>query len=126
MTEALKLKGKLIEKFETEFVGDNKFPVRKFAIEVENERNADWNFPRGFQLVKDRVDMLDAYEIGDEIIVSYNLRGRVWASPDKGNVYFNTDEAWRLEPVNDSQAGAQEFNAADMPPAPEEDDLPFN
>lgn len=124
----LKLQGKLIEKFDTEFFGEKNFAVRKFAIEVKNERNEEWNFPRLFQLTKDKVDMLEAYKEGDEIIVHYNLRGRTWVDmkkkkKDRVNVYFNTDEAWRIEPVNDT--AAPEFNAADTPPAPEEDDLPF-
>ena len=123
--ENLELTGKLIEKYDTEFFGANKdFAVRKFVIEVKNERNEEWNFPRLFQLTKDRVDLLEAYKIGDEIRVSYNLRGRRWEN-DQGKVsYFNSEEAWRLEPLNQAPA-AQEFNAADMPPAPEEDDLPF-
>lgn len=119
--ENLELTGKLIEKYDTEFFGDNKFAVRKFVIEVKNERNEEWNFPRLFQLTKDRVDLLESYNKGDEIKVSYNLRGHRWEKDGKVS-YFNSEEAWRLEPLNQA---APEFNPDDIPPAPEEDDLPF-
>ena len=124
MSEVLELEGNLIEKFDTESFGANNFQVRRFVIEVENERNEEWNFPRLFQLTKDKCDMLEAYQIGEKVKVSYNLRGRKYEKDGKV-MYFNSDEAWRLEKVESAAAEMPEFNAADAPPAPDESDLPF-
>ena len=125
MSEVLVLEGNLIEKFDTETFGANNFQVRKFVIEVENEKNEEWNFPRLFQLTKDNCDMLDAYQLGDKMIVSYNLRGRKWENPKDGKIaYLNSEDAWRLEKVEGGNM--PEFNAANMPPAVDDaDPLPF-
>jgi single-strand DNA-binding protein len=41
--------------------------------------------------------VINAFKVGNEIEVSFNLRGREWTSPAGEVKYFNTLEAWRLE-----------------------------
>ncbi len=119
------ISGKIIVKDETQQISD-RFKKREFVIEVENERNSEWNDFIKFQLTQDRCDLLESYNLNDEVKVSFNIRGRKWEKDGKVN-YFSNLEAWRLEksqPANMPQE-MPEFSADDMPPAPEADDLPF-
>jgi uncharacterized Zn finger protein (UPF0148 family) len=113
--------GKVILKEDTKQVSD-KFKKREFVIEVVNERNEKWNDFIKFQLTQDRCDLLETVSINETIKVSFNIKGRKWEKDGKVN-YFSNLEAWRIEKMQ--ATASPEFNAADMPPAPEEDDLPF-
>lgn len=122
--------GTLKVKMDTQVVSE-KFSKREFVLTTE----ATSNYPQqvSFQLTQDKCSMLDAYNIGDEIKVSFNLRGREWNGPN-GVRYFNTLEAWRLERAQggaQAQAPRQESYSAPAAPsssssaAPIEDDMPF-
>ena len=66
---------------------------------------------------------------GDEIEVSYNLRGREWTNPDGVVKYFNTLECWRIDRFEINIG--REQNATTTPEnqkptqSAEDDDLPF-
>ncbi|MFT5749459.1 MAG: hypothetical protein ACI93S_000716 [Ancylomarina sp.] len=118
------INGKVILKEDIQQISD-RFKKREFVIEVENERNSDWNDFIKFQLTQDRCDLLETVSVNEEIKVSFNIKGRKWEKDGKVN-YFSNLEAWRIEKMQAAAAAEMpEFNAADMPPAPEEDDLPF-
>ena len=118
------INGKVILKDETQQISD-RFKKREFVIEVENERNSDWNDFIKFQLTQDRCDLLETVSVNEEIKVSFNIKGRKWEKDGKVN-YFSNLEAWRIEKMQAAKAAEMpEFNANEMPPAPEEDDLPF-
>ena len=128
----MNIQGKLHAKFDTQQVSD-RFQKREFVIEyVENPMYPQYI---AFQLIQDKVSLLDAYEVGAMLDVSFNLKGRSWTSPQGETRYFNSLDAWRITPV---QAGAPAGSApADMPPPPpppeamdvtsmgDDDDLPF-
>jgi len=115
------LKGKLKEIKEIQKITDT-FQKREFVITDDSSQ-----YPQHilFQLTQDRCSMIDGYQLGSEITVNFNLRGREWTSPQGDVRFFNTLEAWRLEAV----ATAPSPSAADIPPAIETggsaDDLPF-
>ncbi|MCT4613387.1 MAG: DUF3127 domain-containing protein [Marinifilaceae bacterium] len=118
--------GKLIVKDESQQVTE-RFKKRDFVIEVENERNSEWNDFIKFQLTQDRCDLLEPINENEQIKVSFNIRGRKWEKDGKVN-YFSNLEAWRIEKlqVTDSPVPEMpEFTADDVPPALSEDDLPF-
>jgi hypothetical protein len=115
------IKGKIILIDDTQQITDN-FKKREFVIEVENERNSDWNDFVKFQVTQDRCDILDACHVGQEINVHFNIRGRRWEKDGKVN-YFSNLECWRIEKLQDTTP--PEFDATKMPPPLEEDDLPF-
>lgn len=118
------INGKVIVKDDTQQISD-RFKKREFVIEVENERNSEWNDFIKFQLTQDRCDLLEPISLNEEIKVSFNIRGRKWEKDGKVN-YFSNLEAWRIEKVQaDAVPEMPEFTADDIPPAPEEDDLPF-
>lgn len=87
------------------------------------------------QLTQDKCGLIDQYNPGDEIRVFFNLRGREWNDPKTNQMkYFNTIEAWKIEPAN-AGAGQQQQpvmqKAAPTPDitsfsaASDSDDLPF-
>ncbi len=101
---SLQVKGKLKVKGSEQAVSD-RFRKREFVLTDDSSQ-----YPQhiSFQLTQDKCALLDAFNIGDEMTVSFNLRGREWTSP-KGEVkYFNSLEAWRLE--KGASSGSQEKN----------------
>jgi hypothetical protein len=128
--------GKLIHKEDTQHVSE-RFQKREFVIELENERNSQWNDYIKIQLVQDRCDLIENIELQENIKVYFNLRGRKWEN--QGQVsYFTNLEGWRIEkvqpeqPAPPQQAGpaafpprTPEYGVADIPPAEDADDLPF-
>ncbi len=80
------------------------------------------------EFVQDKCDLLNSYQIGQDVKVSINIRGREWINPEGVAKYFNAIQGWRIE--NLAQAPAQNMPPADLAPAPdlnasEPDDLPF-
>jgi hypothetical protein len=93
----------------------DKFKLREFVI---TDNSSQYPQHISFQLTQDRCALLDKYEVGDEIKVHFNLRGREWTSPQGELRHFNTLEAWRLE-AGEAQEEAPKAKKS------EEDDLPF-
>ncbi|MFC2138258.1 DUF3127 domain-containing protein [Bacteroidota bacterium] len=123
---SFELLGKLIVKEEVVEINQS-FRKQDFVIEVENERNSDWNDFVKFQITQDRCALLNEFNIGDYIKVNFNIRGRKWEKD--GNINYITNlEAWRLDKVSSQQEdNAPELNEEDIgfPDSPPEDDLPF-
>jgi len=103
------------------------FKKREFVIEVANERNSDWNDFIKFQVTQDRCSLVDPLQVGDQIKVTFNVRGRKWEKDGKVN-YFSNLEAWRIEKEEAPlapDAPLPSYNEADIPPAGPDEDLPF-
>lgn len=66
----------------------DKFSVREFVITTQDK------YPQHiiFQTVNDRMDIIEPYGEGQEVEVSYNVRGR-----EVGDKYYNTLDAWRVQ-----------------------------
>jgi len=98
--------GKLIVKNDTEQITDT-FKKREFVISDEGSQ-----YPQEimFQLVQDKCDLIDSFNVGDEMKVNFNIRGRRWESPQKETKFFVSLDAWRLE------KNAQESPAQNLPP----------
>ncbi len=124
---SFEITGSLILKEDTVNITDT-FKKREFVIEVLNERNSDWNDFIKFQLTQNNCSLIDTYNLGDSIKVSFNLRGRKWEKDGKIS-YFTNLEAWRVEKDQASTASMEQappaFQETDIPPAEPSDDLPF-
>jgi hypothetical protein len=81
-----------------------KFSKREFVV-----TDASGMYPQDimFQATQDKCALLDGYQAGDQVEVSFNLRGREWTSPAGEVKYFNTLEAWRIERANQGASGGQ-------------------
>jgi hypothetical protein len=109
-----------------------KFAKREFVV-----NDASSMYPQDilFQAVQDKCSMLDGLTEGEQVEVSFNLRGREWTSPQGEVKYFNTLDAWRIEKVGQGmpQGGPSDMNLDPVPTAAptastdaaEDDDLPF-
>lgn len=126
----MEINGKLHAKFDTQEVSAS-FRKREFVLEIaENPQ-----YPQfvTFQLVQDKCGLLDAFVLGAEITVSFNLRGRQWLSPQGETKYFNTLEAWRMNLVSTASAQPPAVapsvspieGTADITQLNDSDDLPF-
>lgn len=135
--------GRLHAIYETKQVSE-RFTKREFVLElVDNPK-----YPQTvlFQLTGDRVSQLDGLNVGDQIRIEFNLRGREWRSPQGETKYFNSLEVWKLEPARANAGNQNRSNAASnsrsatandprdrftMPPREDEprpgdvDDIPF-
>jgi len=118
--------GKLIVKDDVQAISD-RFKKREFVIEVENERNSDWNDFVKVQLTQDRCDLIEPIDLNETITVSFNLRGRKWENNGQTS-YFTNLEGWRVEKATQTEneiPPATEYDMQDIPSASEADDLPF-
>ncbi len=117
--------GKLTEKFNTQEI-TNKFKKREFVIEkVENAGGREFTEVIKFQLSQDRCDLIDPYNLNEDIKVHFNIKGRKWEK-DGRTSYFTNLEAWRLEKIASEQGNdaPPQPGLADIPPEME-NDLPF-
>lgn len=121
----MKVTGKLLEIKETQQVSDT-FKKRMFVLEyLENPQYPEYV---SFELIQDRCDLLDGFQPGQDVEVSFNLKGRKWVNPEGETKYFNSLQAWRIEAT--AQASSQAVSGEKPPQnitaeANEEDDLPF-
>lgn len=90
------IEGKLVKIYDMEVKGTNSFRTREFVIET-----MDGAYPQfvKFQSVQDKCDLLNQFQEGEAIKVSFDLRGRQWQ--DK---YFTNLNAWRIEKASSSSA----------------------
>lgn len=110
---AFELSGKLIEKYNEQQVTD-KFKKREFVIEKNEAGFVDHV---KFQLVQDKTGLIEPFALGDEIKVSFNIRGNKW-----NDNYFVNLQAWRLEKVGQQETAPPQ--TGDQSPLPKEEDLP--
>lgn len=100
----MEIKAKLLEKYDTASFGANGFRKREFVVEYSENPQ----FPEfiKFELIQDKCEQLDGFNIGQELNIAFNLKGRKWTNPKGEVVYFNSLQAWRLSPANDISAPA--------------------
>ncbi len=111
---ALEIQGKLIEVFEEQQISSS-FKKREFVIET-NENNFTEQIK--FELVQDRTDLIDPYKIGDDVKISFNLKGRKW-----NDKYFVNVQAWRIDKVSSTESGQNIPEGFPPPPPPPEEDF---
>lgn len=75
------------------------------------------------EFAQDKCDLIDPYQIGEQVKVSINLRGREWVNPQGETRYFNQIQGWRIERVAGTQTHQAPANQAK--PQEESSDLPF-
>ena len=101
------IEGILHKKFDIESKSSS-FQTREFVMTTED------TYPQfvKFQLTQDKCNLIDTFQEGDKMKVSFDLRGREWQGK-----YFTNLNAWRLEKAT-SQAQAIQHASSPIPPAP--------
>jgi Domain of unknown function (DUF3127) len=123
--------GKLAAKYDT-VQRTETFRTREFVIEKTEDIGGRMitNYVK-FQGVQDRTSIIDRFNIGDELKVSFNIKGTKWEKNGTVNYITNLD-AWRVELLNNSQSqpaapmAAATSSNGPIDKAPDfVDDLPF-
>ena len=84
--------GRLHKKFDTAQITDS-FKKREFVIETED---GAYTQLIKFQLTQSNCDKLDPFEEGNQMKVTFSLKGREY-NKNGETLYFTNLEAWRLE-----------------------------
>ena len=109
---------------------------KKRDLVIEYAENPQYPEFIKFEATQDRVNLFDNLNSGDEINVSFNLRGRPWTNKEGVTTYFNSLVAWRVNKVAGTptaQGGSTATQIPNTPPpavnidanAGDTDDLPF-
>ena len=110
---------------------NDRFSKREFVVQTGDM------YPQTilFQSTQEKCALLDGVQVGEQVEVSFDLRGREWVSPQGEVRFFNSLEAWRIEKVAQQSGGAPSAPSPVPPVQPssaspqntntEEDDLPF-
>jgi hypothetical protein len=129
----MEIKGTIKKIAETVQISE-RFRKREFVVEYAS--NPEYPQTLQFEMVQDRCEFLDPFQEGQQVEISFDLRGREWTNPQGQVKYFNTLQAWKLVAEQDSAnpvapKGAQTGTG----PIPQEqpgwlenetsDDLPF-
>lgn len=111
-------KVKLIQAAQTFSSG---FTKREMVVTVE-----DGKYPQDINLefVQDKTSLLDSLQVGQEVTVSFDIRGREY-----NGRYFNNLQGWKIVTSGDEPAFSAEGKSS-VPPkfdAPDfgDDDIPF-
>ena len=123
--------GKLVAKYDI-VQRTETFKTREFVIEKSDDIGGRIinNYIK-FQCLQDKTALPDKFNIGDEVKVSFNLKGTKW-SKDGRESYITNLDAWRMEPAGSLAQNATTVadNAPDnfvpdAEPSDVVDDLPF-
>ncbi|SEA23692.1 DUF3127 domain-containing protein [Pedobacter hartonius] len=124
----MELKGKVHEIGALQQVSET---FKKRDLIIEYAENPTYPEYIRFEALQDKTALFDSLKTGDDVEVSFNLRGRPWTDKTGKVSYFNSLVVWRINALtNSAAAGApstpQYAPPADLNSAPgEEDDLPF-
>lgn len=123
----MEVQGKIKKIDETKEYGSNGFRKREMVITTEEQYPQFLNI----EFVQDKCDLLDKFQVGEEVKIGINLRGREWINPEGEAKYFNSIQGWRIEKLQQNAPSPQmpppeEFEPAqDLGEQDEKDDLPF-
>jgi len=126
----MQVEGKIKHIDITREYGSNGFRKREVVVTTQEQ------YPQHIliEFVQDKTNMLDDYQVGQDVRISINIRGREWINPQGETKYFNSLQGWRIENLaqpGDSGAPVPPIPPMDtFPPADNieddfEDDLPF-
>lgn len=87
----MEIQGRIKMLGSTQTVGSGGFRKRELVITTEEQ------YPQHLlvEFVQDKCDLLNAYQVGQQVKVSINLRGREWVNPQGETKYFNSIQGWQ-------------------------------
>lgn len=125
----MEVQGRIKVVGETQTFGTNGFRKREVVVTTEEQ------YPQHIMIefVQDKTDLLNNFQVGQQVKININLRGREWVNPQGETKYFNSIQGWRIEAVQSDKSNPE------MPPVPpaeafepandlnedDHDDLPF-
>jgi len=125
----MEVQGKIKMIGETKTFGNNGFRKREVVVTTEEQ------YPQHIMIefVQDKTELLNSYQVGQQVKVNINLRGREWVNPQGETKYFNSVQGWRIENLQPQSQGdnmppvapTEAFSPATDLNEEEHDDLPF-
>ncbi|MGV6845903.1 MAG: DUF3127 domain-containing protein [Lutibacter sp.] len=123
----MEVNGKIKKIDETKTFGANNFRKRELIL-TTNEQ-----YPQilKIEFIQDNCDKLNNFQIGDDVKIAINLKGREWQNPQGETIYFNSIQGWRIEKNMDNEqnipptAPIESFETTTDFNDSEPDDLPF-
>jgi hypothetical protein len=114
----MEIKGKVFVIGRTETVNE-KFKKRELIVEyAENPEYVEYI---KFEATQNKVDLLDTVRVGDEVEISFNLRGRGWKDKFGKQNYTNNLVIWKV--IKTTGASANQLTEVNH--SHEDSGLPF-
>jgi len=85
---------KIINIGEIQTVGQNWLQKRTVVLEEATDKDYKWGI--AFDLIKDKVNLIDAFKVWDTVDVSLNFRTNY---SEKTKNYYNSINAWSIKKV---------------------------
>jgi hypothetical protein len=122
----MEIKGKVHEIGALQQVSET---FKKRDLIIEYAENPTYPEYIRFEALQDKTALFDSLKVGDDVEVSFNLRGRPWTDKTGKTSYFNSMVVWRINALSGGAAGGSTPDYAppvDLSNKPgEDDDLPF-
>ncbi|GAB4344323.1 MAG: hypothetical protein OHK0038_24510 [Flammeovirgaceae bacterium] len=103
---SFEVKGKL-EVIYDEAQVTEKFKKREFVLMIQDGMYPE--YPK-FQVVQEKCSLLNSFKVGDEIIVSFNLKGRP-STKNGVTSYFTNLDVWKIVPANSSETNTSKSSS---------------
>jgi hypothetical protein len=100
----MEIQGQIKKIFPSEYVGANGFEKRDLVITTIEQYPNDIII----QFTQQRCDLLDSLQVGQNVKVYINIRGREWTNPQGETKYFNTIEGWKIEVIQTTNVAYQQ------------------
>ena len=113
----MELKGKIKKIFETQTFPSG-FQKKEMVVTTQEQYPQDILI----EFYQDKIGLLDLFNVGDEVKVHINIRGKEWINPEGEAKYFNSINGWRIEKLS---AESEPAPAPEPVEEKEDDGLPF-
>ena len=113
----MEIQGRIKQIFPSQIIGQNGFEKRDLVITTEEQ------YPQTIiiQFTQQRCDLLESLQVGQNVKVYINIRGREWTNQQGEIKYFNTIEGWKIEVIQTTNVAYQQQTqqpVAQAAPAP--------
>ena len=100
----MEIQGRIKQIFTSQMIGQNGFEKRDLVITTEEQ------YPQAIiiQFTQQRCDLLDSWQVGQNVKVYINIKGREWTNPQGETKYFNTIEGWKIEVIQTTNVANQQ------------------
>lgn len=100
----MEIQGRIKHIFPSQMIGANGFEKRDLVIVTEE------TYPQTIiiQFTQQRCDLLNNLQVGQNVKVYINIKGREWTNPQGETKYFNTIEGWKIEVIQTTNVANQQ------------------
>ena len=106
----MEISGKIKWIDEVRTYGSNGFRKKELVITTQEQ------YPQNIliEFTQEKCELLDKYEIDDNIKIGINIRGREWINPEGQTKYFNSIQGWRIEKIEIPDIAMTIYKQADV------------